>query len=367
MEVKNKSVRLMIVGDVNLGDHPVCLGHGVKSMQLKFGPNFPFLKVKEVLSKADITMGNLEVVLSEKGIDYRFLNTVEFRSYPDAVKGLQYAGYDIVSVATNHALNHGEEPFRDSLNILSENGIKYVGLKSVSGGCVPVVIEAGGVKVGFLAYSLRPEKYFKGLPCYADGKTEVICEDIKALKQECSFIVVSLHWGDEFIQRPSLWQIESARALIHAGAGIIIGHHPHVLQGMEHYKGGFIAYSLGNFVCDMWQKERRETVIIDLLLNDKDIESVNLIPVKINNMLQPEILGGEEAEKLIKKLKLFNSFIHSEDFARRSEKEEKYWKEVFKTVRKNRYQSYLYFLKNIFRYKPRFAYQNIMRSVLRRI
>lgn len=364
---RDNEIRIMITGDVNLGDHPVCIGHGVKSKQVKYGPIFPFLKIHKLLKGADLRIGNCEVVLSEEGLDRNLLSSAEFRSYPDAVRGLKYAQFDIMALPTNHSLNHGEKAFRESIRVMEENGIKCVGMKGEDGGCIPAVVDVKGISVGILAYSFRPEKYFKGEPCYAQGDKDTICRDIKLLREKCSFVIVSLHWGDEFIQRPSLWQIETAREFVDAGAGIIFGHHPHVLQGIERYNGGCTAYSLGNFICDMWQDERRETVIIDAVINAEGLRDINIIPVKINDSFQPEELKGRESLELTIKMEKLTGIISDETFSEREEKSVSYSREIASTVKKNRYESYLYFFSKCFSCRPIFFYQNMKRAVTRRL
>ncbi len=364
---ENNTIRIMIAGDVNLGNHPVCIEHGVKTKQIKYGTSFPFQKIRNCLERADLRIGNCEVVLSEKGMDRNSLKSVEFRSYPDAVRGLEYARFDIMALGTNHALNHGEEAFRESVKVMEERGIKCAGIKNEENGCIPVKVNIKGVSVGVLAYSFRPEKYFKGVPCYAQGDKDIICEEIERLKKECGTVILSLHWGDEFIQRPSLEQIENARAFADAGADIVFGHHPHVLQGVEKYKGACIAYSLGNFICDMWQAERRETVIIDAVAGNDGLKEFSLIPVKINESFQPEVLRGEEADKLLRKTEELGKVVYDEDFSEREMKNEAYLREVSQTVKKNRYESYLYFFKKIFSCRPLFFYQNIKRAITRRM
>ncbi len=149
-----------------------------------------------------------------------------------------------------------------------------------------VVATVHGLRVGFLGYSLRPRQYFTERPLYAEGSPEGIVADVRAVRPTCDILVVSLHWGDEFIDRPSPADVQLAHAIVDAGADLIVGHHPHVLRGVERYGRGWIVYSLGNFVCDMlWGEELRETAICECRLTSAGVEDVRLIPVRINDRL----------------------------------------------------------------------------------
>ncbi len=123
-------------------------------------------------------------------------------------------------------------------------------------------------------------------------------------------MVVSLHWGDEFIDRPSPADVQLARAIVDAGADLIIGHHPHVLRGVERHGRGWIVYSLGNFVCDMlWEEELRETAIAECRLSKNGVEQVRLLPVRINDDSQPVPLQGEGAARLEQRLARLSSAL----------------------------------------------------------
>ena len=125
---------------------------------------------------------------------------------------------------------------------------------------LPVSITVAGVGLTFLGYSLRPRQYFTEEPLYAEGREDGILSDVRAARGESDVVIVSLHWGEEFIDRPSPDDVRLAHAIVDGGADLIIGHHPHVLRGVERRGRGWIVYSLGNFVCDMhWEEPLRET------------------------------------------------------------------------------------------------------------
>ena len=294
-------ITIMAVGDIMMGDHPVRIGHGVNSVAKKMGSEFLFDRVAPFLRDADISFGNLEAVLSAKNLR-NSLCSLQLRASPNSVKGLKIAGFNVLSLANNHSMEHGPDAFIETVDILNANGIKPVGLLGTSHNCIPQVIRRKGVLFGFLGYSFQETKS-SYRPLYAQvGSSEGIFEDVKALSEKADIIIVSLHWGDEYIQRPSPEQIKLAHKLVDTGVNIILGHHPHCLQGIESYKKGLIAYSLGNFIFDYWQKKMRESIILRIDVSKKGIIDYSTTPIYINDCYQPEILHGQEQEKLLSKI-----------------------------------------------------------------
>ena len=206
---------------------------------------FIFKKIVDVLSQGDIVFGNLEVVLS----DYKKKNSYEslmLRGSPYFVDQLKNLNFKLLNIANNHIQQHGNSPFYNTIDILKQSKIKIIGVNYLQ----PQIIESKGIKLGFFGYSLRPEENNSKV-LYSQGNKKKIISDINKIKKKVDYIIISLHWGDEYINLPSISQINFAHDIIDAGADIILGHHPHVLQPVEKYKSGIIAYSLGNFVSDM--------------------------------------------------------------------------------------------------------------------
>ena len=343
----NDHVTLMAVGDIMLGDHPICIGHGVGSKIKKEGGKHIFQHFREILNEADITFGNLEAVLSKKNLNEKDIKSVSLRGMPESIEGLTYAGFNVLSLANNHAMEHGKEALLDTMNILRTNGIKYVGPEDI-------VLSIRGTKVVFLAYCLLDEP---GACCKAEP-SEII-ENVRRVKSNADIVIVSLHWGYEFVQRPLLYQVKLAHEIIDAGANIILGHHPHVLQGVEMYNGGLIAYSLGNFVFDMWQEKMRESVILKCHISDSVIVR-ELIPVFINEDFQPQVLQGGEATKLLLKLDQL-----SQSLSGKLSSDREYIEEVAYHRRRYQRDIRIYFLRNFYKYNPRFAMQLISSSIVK--
>jgi len=276
-----KSVTLMAVGDIMLGEMPLKYKHGVLSVIKKYGLRFPFEKVQAILQRGDLVFGNLEFAASTHSDLPRF-ESEWMRAPPGVVKGLKHAGFNVLSVANNHVMDHGPKAFEETLRTVEKQGLAYCGAKEFLR--TARIIKINGLKIGFLSYCFVKSS-FNLIISLSDIKG--ILRDIKAAKKQVKFLIVSLHWGDEFMTVPSKEQEGVARKVVDAGADVILGHHPHVLQKIEQYNGKIIAYSLGNFVFDMWQKPTRLGAILEIELADKLSYKIHCI--KINKRFQPEL------------------------------------------------------------------------------
>ena len=349
------------VGDVMLGDSPQCFGHGVGSRIESHGPLFPFDLVAETLREGDVVFGNLEIVLSRHDRKADRFPAIEYRAQPEAIRGLVACGFDVMNAATNHTMEHGQPALEETLDLLAENGIKSVGVdvlrKNINRYCF---LEKNGIRFCFVGYNFRPQQYFIDEPSWPTPDRDLIMKDIDALRDRADCIVVSMHWGDEFITYPSPEQVELGHALIDHGANIVLGHHPHIIQGVERYKGGVIAYSLGNFVFDMWPERLRKSMILKCKISKgKDID-FEIIPVLINRSHQPEILIGEKGDRLREELSGLSEKIQYTE-------EKKYNLEVTKNTAQFRRDVYKYYLTNVWRYNPRYLFANFMGAMKKRL
>jgi poly-gamma-glutamate synthesis protein (capsule biosynthesis protein) len=347
-------VVLHAVGDIALGDHPLCTGFGTHSRSRRHPPEFPFGHVTDVLGTADIRFGNLECTLSEHGLRHNDYHSVQMRGYPGYVKGLVGAGFQVLNVANNHSMQHGPEPFGETVGMLRKAGIGVCGVRN-GHASAPVITTAHGLRVAFIGYSLRPRQYFTDEPLYAEGRPDGIVADVRAARSQCDILVVSLHWGDEFIDHPSPADVQLAHAVVDAGADLIIGHHPHVLRGVERYGRGWIVYSLGNFVCDMlWSEELRETAICECRLSRAGVHQVRLIPVRINDDCQPVPLTGPAAARLEQRLAALSSGLVRNGTASIPPQDvSTYEQAAYAAHSLQRRRSHRYFLRNAYRFPPR--------------
>lgn len=274
------SVRLQAVGDVLLWTK---------------NDKKPFDQVQHVLRQKDLLFGNLETVLSESGTERRkrWVNATP----PKAGNYLKEAGFDILSVANNHTLDLGQEGFQKTLDVLDDHGIAYVGGARGDDSQQGLVVERNGIRLGFLGYT---SGMFRSPPGVTVSKLKkrTIIEDIRALKTRCDFVVVSLHWGIENVYYPSPDQVRLAHSLIDNGACLILGHHSHTIQGLERYKDGLIAYSLGNFQFDteLFKEKIKSTMILSVDFDRHGILGYTAIPCVINDDFQPEVAEGRTRE-----------------------------------------------------------------------
>lgn len=269
------------------------------SLQTRKGKH-PFENLKELLECKDILFGNLETVLSNQGGKAR--KAVLLNSPPESVKYLKDAGFDILNIANNHISDMGIEGFNKTLDILRENGLNFIGAgnngKSIS---PPLILERNGLKLGFLGYTLKSIMTPECIPTNP-LKERGIITDIESIKDKCDFIIVSLHWGTENVFYPSPKQIDLAHKLVDNGATLILGHHPHVVQGIEKYRRGLIAYSLGNFQFDpaLSQSKTNRSMIICVTFNKDGIKDYSILPVLINEDFLPSVIEGDEKDKFLR-------------------------------------------------------------------
>lgn len=360
--MNDHSVRFSAVGDITLGDHPLCAGFGAYSRFRKEEPIFPFLKSLEVLQRSELLFGNLECSHSNVGLNESDLCSAQMRGDPRHVPALVTAGFKVVNVANNHSLQHGNEIFLDSVRQLQAHNITCCGIAAdaQATSAKPVIIEKNGLKIGFLGYSLRPRQYFEHVPLYAEGHPELMVRDVAALRDQVDALVVSVHWGEEFIQTPAPEETRLARQLVDAGADVIIGHHPHVLRGIEQYGRGHIVYSLGNFVCDMlWDDTLRTSLIFECTFSREGVRDVRLVPTYTNSDFQPEVLSGDRARAVLADLDLLDQRIGKVPVFDLAAASQSYMQEADAVQRHIRAKSHRYFLSNFWRFQPMMVIQQL--------
>jgi poly-gamma-glutamate capsule biosynthesis protein CapA/YwtB (metallophosphatase superfamily) len=297
----SREVSLIFVGDV-------MVGRNVGNRMEEKGWVYPFEGTQKILSSADLTFGNLESPISDSGKKIDKLYT--FRGNPKAMQGLNYAGFDILTLANNHVLDYGWPCLRQTLEILKKNGIICLGAgRNKKEALKPVTIELKNLKISFLSFNEIGTNCAKEkIPGTACAKEFEIIERIKQTKAFSDLLVISLHWGEEFTNFPNKNQIEFAHNCIEAGADLVVGHHPHVLQGIEMYKGKLIAYSLGNFVFDQNDWEAKVSIILKCTFKDEQLSWVEIIPIEqLSRPRASNIASGELAQKILKKVLFLSS------------------------------------------------------------
>lgn len=345
--------RLVAVGDVSFGDNYACASIGVNSL-LKKKPAFDlFRDVKSVIRRGDLAFVNLETVLSTIGLDPRSLHSMHMRGQPEDVDRLVDAGFNVVNVANNHMLQHGADAFRETVELLKDRGLGVVGVAQENGlNCIPYETSIGGRDVVFLGYGFEKDLYYEGTTLYAQGEAENVLADIRSCKTSTNLVVCSFHWGNEFISFPRSDQISLGRQAIEAGCDLVLGHHPHVLNGYESHRDRLILYSMGNFVFDqLWNRPCTEGCIVTLGVKDDGFHLRELQLTRIDDAFSPRLEGTpEHATKRFKEL-------NSELRATIGDGGASYQECWSKLNRKNRHGSWMHMLKNIMHYDPRILSQ----------
>ncbi|TCO79438.1 poly-gamma-glutamate synthesis protein (capsule biosynthesis protein) [Marinisporobacter balticus] len=298
----SRNVEVCFVGDI-------LLDRGVRKKLNEKGYDYPYLKVKKILNEADVTFGNLENPITNRGTAVYKRRDLIFRGDNQNAKFLKEAGFDILNLTNNHAMDYRSTGIDDTINHLKKVDIKPLGVVKPSQKIKPLMIQKKGVHLGFLGYSIFPPEGY----IYSRDRADILRVDnnafgneIKRAKKACDFLVVSFHWGKEYEVFPSDHQKEMAHKAIDCGADLVIGHHPHVLQGVEKYKDKLIFYSLGNFIFDRQiQNGVDETVIVDLYINKNGYKEIRCIPIRIIDC-QPNLAEGKDAEYILKRLQTYS-------------------------------------------------------------
>ena len=281
---------LCFVGDVMLSR-----GVGAR-MQSAQDWTLPFREIAPTLAAADLTFGNLECPVSNVGRERGHLYS--FRANPEVIAGLKFAGFDAVSVANNHLYDWGPEALLDTVRRLREAGIQTVGAGANDlAAHYPLLINLGGVRLAFLAYvNVEPKEAIAGpdKPGVAWIDANRVLADIRFARPLADIVIVAPHWGIEYAVRPQRSQVELARRMIDAGADLIVGSHPHVVQPIEQYRDRWIAYSLGNFVFDQKPGATRRGILLNVKVMGKRIVQVTPLPIRINRLFQAVIAPVEQ-------------------------------------------------------------------------
>lgn len=285
-------------GDCILGtDEFFAWDTGLPAYYNLYGPEYFLKNVRSIFEEDDLTIVNMEGTLTEETtrVDKQFA----FKGDPEYVKILTSSSVEAANIANNHSHDYGEKSFQDTVQTLEENGIKTFGYDDVA------VLEVKGIRVGmFGIYEL--DDHLERIP--------QVKQDIAKLKdQNVDIIVAVFHWSNELVTVPDENQVTLAHLAIDEGADVVVGHHPHVVQCIDEYKGKMIAYSLGNFCfggnthpTEMDTFIFQQKFILDGKRNITGSE-YKVIPCRVSsettyNNYQPTPLVGEEAKETMDKI-----------------------------------------------------------------
>lgn len=299
------SVRLMVVGDM-------MLARDIGTRISNEGTGAPFRKVQAIFDRADLLIGNLECVVSTRGKQQQKLYT--FRAKPKAVGALRSAGFDIVGLANNHALDYGRVALGDTMSNLRKAGIRYMGAgDDLAQARKPVILVRNGLRIAFLdrADAKLNSSEWPGLDWEATdhrsglayARPAELRADVRAARRQADVVVVMLHSGREYAKGPTKAQRRVVKAAIAGGATLVVSAHPHVLQVGTRAGSTMIAWSLGNFLFDGFGTVpgARDSAILDVTLTRDGVQSVRWHPVILRGGF-PRPAHGADAARILDRL-----------------------------------------------------------------
>jgi poly-gamma-glutamate synthesis protein (capsule biosynthesis protein) len=276
-------VTLAAVGDI-------LLDRGVGRRIAARGPGYPFAHATASLRSADIAFGNIECPVSDEGKPAP--KPFSFRASRRAASGLADAGFDVLSLANNHTLDCGRSGLADTMAFLRTEGIAWCGAgATASDAAAPRVLRRKGIRVALVGFCdiVQDASYPRSdLPGIAQASQDAVANAVRRARRMADAVVVSIHWGIEFTPRPTARQRALAVSAARAGADLVIGHHPHVLQGLQWVRrssnrGALVAYSLGNFVFDPLRSPSNRTVVLTLSLGRTGVRDARVTPWVIDD------------------------------------------------------------------------------------
>lgn len=287
----------------------IILGRTVHRIMEQSGDwSAPFRAVAPLLAEADLTIADLECALTDSFAPPDDPYTMRFMTYPQAVEGLLLAGIDAVSLANNHSMDFGPQGMRDTLATLQAHGIAHCGIgETLAEARQPALLHVAGTTIALLGYDgISAAWYGAGTdwPGTAPLDPELVTEDVSAASRLADVVIPFFHWGIEYTMVPTDEQRRIARAAIDAGATLVLGSHPHWLQGFEFYRGRPIFYSLANFVFDQeWSQETKQGVILRLHFEGPRLRAFSFQPVLIEDYHRPRPADDQERVVMMRRIR----------------------------------------------------------------
>lgn len=302
---KTRTVTISSMGDCTLGtDENFNQSRSLNAFYNSQGADYFFKNVRSILEKDDLSIVNFEGTLTTSTT--RAEKKFAFKADPEYVNILTSGSVEAANIANNHSSDYGETSKTDTLKALKDADIAAFGYEQVQ------LLDVNGVKVGLTGIYELAEHL---------GKKQQVKENIAALKEAgAELIIVNFHWGIEREHVPNETQKKLAHLAIDEGADLVIGHHPHVLQGIEKYKGKYIAYSLGNFCFGgNSNPQDKDTIIFQqtFTIEDgklKEDDNINIIPCSVSsksnvNDYCPTPLEGDEKQRVLDKIEEYSGQI----------------------------------------------------------
>jgi gamma-polyglutamate biosynthesis protein CapA len=282
---KDQKLTMTMVGDVMMGRH-------VEEVTKRHGADYLFRHVKPYFDASDYVSGNFEHPILKDDVNKyeKAEKSIHLRTDMDAIHAVKNAGFTVMNLANNHLMDYGEEGLRDTLDVFDRYNMEYVGGGENRKEAKEHINyqDVNGVRVATLGFT---DAFVEGSIATKDrngllsANPDVLFDMIEKAKNEdhgnADLVVVNVHWGQEYDTEATPRQKALAKAMVDAGADIIIGHHPHVLQSFDVYKDGIIFYSLGNFVFDQGWTRTKDSAMVQYNLTEDGTASIDVIPLQI--------------------------------------------------------------------------------------
>jgi poly-gamma-glutamate capsule biosynthesis protein CapA/YwtB (metallophosphatase superfamily) len=277
----------------------IMLARGAGAAVAANGTDYPFREIKRELERHEIACANLECSISTRGTRFSPDKGIYFRADPGVLPGIAGSGFDFLSLANNHSLDWGPDALSDTMSALKKAGVLYAGAgTTVDEAFQPAVFTVGGASVAFIALNdVYP------FACSESGKTamtlslrdKALGARIRELEAGHDVLIASVHAGVEYDRKQEETKERAFRMLVDLGVDLVLGHHPHVVQDVEIYKGRVIAYSLGNLVFDQsWSAKTSEGLLLEVGFAGERPVYCNPMPITIRKA-QTRLVGPVEA------------------------------------------------------------------------
>lgn len=334
-------IRIAAVGDIMCGESFYQHGRGPRTHIDRLGAAFLDESLVRFLKSHDLVLGNVECVLSDKGPRRHSLRRNHLRGRPSVAALLHHWGFNVAHLANNHILEQGREAAIDTAAHLRSAGVDVVGAgfnDAFENGPSALEICRGRQRVGIVGACLLDEHYaYSG-----GGSLEQSIQLTRRIAGRCDLVIVSLHWGNEYMDHPDRTQVEIVRQFSEAGAHLLIGHHPHVLQGVEVLGEMVAAYSLGNFIFDQIIPDARWSAILSCVFEKGRCLRWRLVPFVLDAQHRPRLVAGSQLQQLNDEITRRNSLLARATLA----PEDAYRQEARQKQRRFQRQLWLHLFKN---------------------
>jgi poly-gamma-glutamate capsule biosynthesis protein CapA/YwtB (metallophosphatase superfamily) len=302
-----RMVTVSVVGDIMLGRRVGQVAAAADDPALQLRP------MQKRLAAADITVGNLENTLSRAGTPTQGADS--FAAPPRVRAGLRDAGFDVIGLANNHLGDFGDEALVQTVRLLREGGFATFGAgRGAQHAERPAVLERSGLRFGFVGFNAigetpeagpgRPGADAVSMPPRTGpldrGELNDFLGRVRRLDRHVDVVVVMPHWGTQYTNRPEPIQRQVADQLVDAGADVVVGGHPHWLQGVSMVRGRLVVHSLGNFVFDMdFMRETQQGALLELTFWGPRLKSADFVPYQMDDTFAPRVTTGAAGREIL--------------------------------------------------------------------